>query len=522
MSTNAERIAKYEIVEEAGRGGFAVVYKAWDPMLKRHVAIKVLHEHLSQDSQMVARFHREAQGAAALRHPHIVVMYEIGQSDEGLLYIAMEYVPGLSLHELLEQQGVLSPAQTLAILEQVGSALTYAHGQGIVHRDVKPHNIMVEWQGDGCLHTVLTDFGLVKMLKVSGALVTEEGIGSPAYMAPEQVPRGRGEIGPATDIYALGVTAYQMLTGCVPFESSTDIYGAQLNELPPDPSAMCPSVSTDVAAVLLKCLEKDPADRYTSAQEMVATLRDAMGFVEPSQLNVSLDLPEMVSIPAGSFWMGGADGDPEAQPNERPRHEVSTWAYEIAKYPVTNAQYEAFVQATGCTPPPHWPDASPPPGKTDHPVVCVGLHDAQAYCHWLGQVTRRVCRLPSEAEWEKAARGSGPDARRYPWGDSWSEGMCNTVESGVGDTTPVDEFEPTNVSRFGAVDMAGNVWEWTESPYWRYDGSGGLGMLIGPRYVVRGGAWSIPYTHARVSCRGRYGPEKRATYLGFRVVFEAD
>jgi formylglycine-generating enzyme required for sulfatase activity len=155
-------------------------------------------------------------------------------------------------------------------------------------------------------------------------------------------------------------------------------------------------------------------------------------------------------------------------------------------------------------------------------VVWVNLYEAQAYCHWLGRVVGRVCRLPSEAEWEKAARGPDAGDRIYPWGDMWSEGMCNTVEAGVGGTTPVDAFESTNVSPYGVVDMAGNVWEWTESPYWRYDGSGGLGTLIGMRYVVRGGAWSIPYAHARVSCRGRYGPEKRAAYLGFRVVFEAD
>jgi formylglycine-generating enzyme required for sulfatase activity len=186
-------------------------------------------------------------------------------------------------------------------------------------------------------------------------------------MAPEQADPSFGEIGPATDVYALGVTAYEMLTGRVPFQGSAYVYGAQVNLQPPDPRDFCPTMSAEVAEVLLTCLKKSPSERFGSAEGMIVALRAAIGFTTPLPLGVAVDLPEMVPITAGSFWIGGADGDPEAQPNEKPRHEISTWAYEISKYPVTNQQYQAFVQTSGCVLPLHWVDGGPPPGQEDHP-----------------------------------------------------------------------------------------------------------------------------------------------------------
>ena len=232
-------------------------------------------------------------------------------------------------------------------------------------------------------------------------------------------------------------------------------------------------------------------------------------------------LPEVVTIPAGPFWMGSPPDDAEAAENEKPRRREVLPTYAIGRYPVTNAEYAAFVQATDHRPPEHWPDGRVPPGLQDHPVVYVSHEDAEAYCRWLSRVTGRFYRLPTEGEWEKAARGPWPEARRYPWGDEWRPDFCNTREAGREGTTPVHQFEGVNRSPFGVVDLAGNVWEWTSSWYERYPGSTYESLHFGRDYrVVRGGSWRNGRGEARISCRGRYKPGVRRPYLGFRVVLE--
>jgi formylglycine-generating enzyme required for sulfatase activity len=227
-----------------------------------------------------------------------------------------------------------------------------------------------------------------------------------------------------------------------------------------------------------------------------------------------------VLVPAGDFWMGSGDYDHEAYDNERPVHRVFLPAYEIGKYPVTNAQYWAFVQDNKRSAPAHWQDGEIPSGKENHPVVNVSLEDARAFCNWLTKTTGQLYRLPTEGEWEKVARGPFPDRRRYPWGGEWLDGAANTQEAGYNDTTPVDAFEQRNKSPFGAVDMAGNVMEWTSSEWKAYPGSTHDSMVVSVCYVVRGGSHTLPCNYARVSQRGRYPPSTARPYLGFRVVLE--
>jgi tRNA A-37 threonylcarbamoyl transferase component Bud32 len=275
----AERsgIGKYEILEEIGHGGFATVYKARDAELDRIVALKVLHPYWAEDPDFVARFRREARAAARLKHPHIVTVYDAGEV-EGQLFIAMEHLPGRTLRALLEAEGALPLERALPILEQVAEALDYAHGQGVVHRDVKPGNLIVEDTERG-VQATLTDFGLVKAMEGSAALTSQGALlGSPEYMAPEQAdPERAAEIGPAADRYALGIVAYQMLTGRVPFPGDTPAtLNAHLNLDPPNPQAICEGLSPDVAATLLKMLAKAPADRFASASAFVALLRRAL------------------------------------------------------------------------------------------------------------------------------------------------------------------------------------------------------------------------------------------------------
>ena len=244
-----------------------------------------------------------------------------------------------------------------------------------------------------------------------------------------------------------------------------------------------------------------------------------------------LPVPVTIPVPAGPFWMGSSPDDPDAYENEKPRRQVDLPAYEIGRYPVTNAEYACFLahnpdypvprQDEGSAHPHNWDSQarSYPKGQADHPVVLVSWEDAMAYCRWLRQVTGEHHRLPTEEEWEKAARGGLPAACRYPWGDTWQADCCNTQETAQNGTTPVREFERTNHSPLGAIDMAGNVWEWTDSWYERYPDSRHRSLHYGRLYrVVRGGSWRNAHREARGSCRGRYKPGVRRPYLGFRVV----
>jgi len=238
--------------------------------------------------------------------------------------------------------------------------------------------------------------------------------------------------------------------------------------------------------------------------------------------------PEMIPIPAGEFLMGSDPSvDKNARGNEWPQHTLHLPDYYLAKTPVTQAQYAAFVQATGhrapnvdedWAEPYNWSGSTPPSGKEGHPVVLVSWHDAVAYCNWLAEVTGKPYRLPSEAEWEKGARGT--EGLIYPWGNRWNKGWCNTYESGKGGTTPVGAY-PKGASPYDLLDMAGNVWEWTWSVFKSYPyvpGDGWEDLESGDIRVLRGGSWSYYQDSAR--CAYRYEedlPDCRYSNFGFRV-----
>jgi eukaryotic-like serine/threonine-protein kinase len=265
---------RYETGEKLGTGGMSNVYKATDLILERTVAVKVLAEHLSDDERFIARFRREALAVAKLIHPNIVQVYDTGV-DEGRHYIVMEYVEGRSGAQILQRHGAVEPEVAAEIGIQACAGLDYAHRRGIIHRDVKPGNLMIVGGpvGGGEMIVKLTDFGIARAIEQTRITQVGSVVGTAAYLAPEQV-RGE-EATPATDVYALGVVLYQFLTGRLPYEGSSlaELAVRQQNEKPLPPDTYNSEVPETLGAAVLRALEGDPSRRYASADELAAGLR---------------------------------------------------------------------------------------------------------------------------------------------------------------------------------------------------------------------------------------------------------
>ncbi len=267
----SRRIGRYVLLEELGRGGMGVVHRGYDLSLRRHVAIKMISLGSGADERQIRRFEREAVAAAKLRHPGIVAVHEAGV-HEGRPFIVMDLVDGESLETALER-GALSPKRIAEIIHDVARALEHAHEHGIVHRDVKPENILVDAEGKA----YLTDFGLARELDAAADRLTMSGqiVGTPAYMSPEQAISGRGAPGPAADIYAAGGVLYRAVTGRPPFDATELI--ALVHQVvavdPVPPRQISPAVHPDIETIALRCLEKEPDRRYGSAADLAADLR---------------------------------------------------------------------------------------------------------------------------------------------------------------------------------------------------------------------------------------------------------
>jgi serine/threonine-protein kinase len=257
---------RYRIMRKLGSGGMADVYLAEDEELGRRVAIKILNDKYAPDDQFVERFRREAKNAAGLSHPNIVSIYDRGEA-EGTYYIAMEYLDGRSLKELVVARGPLPIPDAIAATRQVLAALRFAHRKGVVHRDIKPHNVMAD--ADGRLK--VTDFGIAR---AGVSQMTEAGsiIGTAQYLSPEQA-RG-APVDQRSDLYSMGVVLYEMLTGQVPFtgESPVEIAMKHLSDTPRPPSLLRPDIPPDLDMVVLRALAKNPEDRFQTAEEMDAEL----------------------------------------------------------------------------------------------------------------------------------------------------------------------------------------------------------------------------------------------------------
>jgi len=265
-----KQFGQYQIISQIGQGGMGSVYQARDTRLAREVAIKILPPDLARDGEFVQRFIREANTAAGLDHPNIIAIHNVGTQDN-LHYIVMRLAQGETLNELIRQSGALSLARALKIVEQLADALNYAHQRQIIHRDIKPANIMV---GDNDRVTLM-DFGIAKPIS---SKLTRAGtmIGTPEYMSPEQFTGAL--VDSRADLYALGIVAYEMLTGCLPFSGDTPLTVShkQVNEPPPSLRQYNPQIPIEVEQVIMRCLAKRPQERYQSANELSQALRAAV------------------------------------------------------------------------------------------------------------------------------------------------------------------------------------------------------------------------------------------------------
>ncbi len=290
MATEQLFADRYKLDRRLGVGGMATVQLAFDTRLERNVAVKLLAEHLAEDSSFVSRFRREALAAARLVHPNIVQVFDFGSdATSGRQFIVMEYVDGHSCAELLRDRGPMAPRDAVEILTQACRGLDYAHRNGVVHRDVKPGNLMVNTDGV----VKLADFGIAKAAEQSDITKVGSVLGTAAYLSPEQA---RGEpAGPASDIYALGVVSYQLMAGRLPYEAAslTDLARLQEGGPPPRLQDEARDVPPALAAAVGRALARDPERRYRDAAEMEDALRDGLaGISHTDDLDATHALPD--------------------------------------------------------------------------------------------------------------------------------------------------------------------------------------------------------------------------------------
>ncbi len=532
--------AAFQVERPLGAGGFAVVYLVRDLTLKRHIAVKVLSPDVIQSHTALERFRREAETVAKLSHPHIVPLYFVGQKDD-LVYLAMECVTGGTLAERLEREGRLGAGEAARIVREVASALAHAHRRGVIHRDIKPHNVLLEAETGRAL---VADFGIARPAEGSDLTVSGMLVGTPAYLSPEQVSGSPPDR--RADLYALGVMAYEMLAGEPPFTGPTPtaVLMKRLAGPPPPIERLRPDTPPALRAVIERCLAADPEARFQGGEEIERALADA----GPVAAGASTDRPAgrargrrrawlaasavalvvvgalaaglaflrrgaapqppsavdsgMVVVPGGTYTIGSDSQTALA----RPAHRVALAAFGLDRFEVTAGAYDAFVRA-GRAPAP-W--AAKPAG--DLPVTGVLWAEAVNYCAWRHPPDGR---LPTEEEWEAAARGTA--GRTFPWGDRWDPAAANTQSARRGGPAPVGSF-PRGASPEGVQDLIGNVWEWTGSPMRSYADTASVPQAS-PHYVIRGGAFDTPDAMATATYRVYYPPTADRTALqktGFR------
>ncbi len=640
-----EKIGEYTVTHKLGAGGFGTVYKGLSQD-GRFVAIKVLNPHLANNEKVVRKFFNEAMALATLNNENITRLLEFFPSGNNYA-IVMEFVEGLTLDDILKRlKGPMPYKDAITMAKQILKPFQYAYEKGILHRDIKPPNIMIE-NKTGIIK--IMDFGIAK-ISTAATHQTASHMISFHYTAPERF-RGTADI--RSDIYALGIVFYEMFTGKRPFDAkdSGQIMFCHMNELPKPPQSFSKDIPPGVSSAILKALSKEPDDRYQDFNEfakafenfeqvddslvvgdektvfasrqglfdhekaggtksdrksekkskapliaMIAlailliaggaafyftrlgpeekvAVAEPPAVTEPAPVETPktppapvvqpepapevskfpdvpyeyieenekgfhefshpVDNSAMVMIPEGQFVMGS-----DKYRAEKPVQTIFLDRYFFDKFLVTNEKFQKFVEDTGYqtdaekegfgyvrvglrwvkTTEANWrkPDGlSSVLHIPDHPVTQVSYNDASTYCQWAGK------KLPTEAQWEKAARG--PEGNVFPWGDSEPDITRANYDNVVGTTTPVDKYAK-GMSYYGLYDMAGNTYQWCQD--W-YDVDQRVernpqGPQTGDERVVKGGSFIEGVESIRSANRDRYAPEHRTFLFGFRCACEPD
>lgn len=508
---------RFELIEPIGKGGFAQVWKAYDEKERKLVAVKVLHGQYAQDRTRRERFFRGSRHMAELRHPGIVQVIEKECEDGGYHFFVMEYESGGDYRQAV-LLGRLTVEERIRIILDLGEALSFAHARGVIHRDVKPANILLDATG----RPKLTDFDLVRAAESTGGTRTTTGLGSFVYAAPEAMFDAK-EATEQADVYGLGMTAIFALHGI-------DL-PAQVIRNPVDFVA-----SLEVDERWRKAVQRAVAwevdDRWRTTDDFCKALKEGLQedisqgqIVTPGQRIVRMQVGQriwthplieidFVYIEPGEFWMGSPESEKGRSSHEK-RHRVElTRGYWMAKMEVTHRLFMKFVRAryiteTGQKYGSQWLSKRSP----DHPIIDISWNDAVKFCEWLSGEVEDEIRLPTEAEWEYAARAGSETATYAPnLGDiAWFMGNSNGTKHPVGTKDP---------NAWGLYDMLGNVWEWVADLYGEYP----KGDVVDPRgpeqgthRVRRGGSYNIIEHNVRAAARRHSPPRVYDRALGFRL-----
>jgi serine/threonine protein kinase len=508
----------YTVEGLIGAGGMGTVYRAHDSARGRTIALKVIHPSLASDAEIRRRFSREARLMRSFSHINVVSVFDFIE-EPNFLAIVMEHIEGPTLaQEIARWDGRMPYAQICAIMGDMLDAMDEAHRHGVVHRDLKPDNVLLRVD-QRRPQPKIVDFGIAKILEGTTFTVTGAMLGTCKYMAPEQVEQPDMLSYPA-DIYSLGVTLFELITGRCPFqyESHFALMMAHVREVPVSPASLRSDVPLPLALLVLDALSKAADKRPRSCAEFRQRLMAALANFDEHE-NRGSDAPrslhdadggELLLVPEGFFGMG-----PE-------RRQVYLDAYYIDRFPVTNLQFAAFLEVTGyrASYPDFldlWRDGRVPVGLERHPVVHVSWFDARAYAQWAGKS------LPTEAQWEKAARGA--DGRKFPWGKNPPDATRANYGRLHRGTVPVGSY-PAGASPYGVEDLAGNVWEWCEDVdgqdfYARGPSHNPCNRAASgprPRHVVRGGSFMYDAQSLRTVSRTSFEPDTGAQGIGFRCV----
>ncbi|HOL18851.1 MAG TPA: bifunctional serine/threonine-protein kinase/formylglycine-generating enzyme family protein [Candidatus Hydrogenedens sp.] len=496
---------RYIIEGLIGKGGMGYVYRAKDELLDEAVALKFLHPSLLKAPKAAQLFIKEAQLARRLRHENIIAVHDVDWTNEGFLFLSMEYLEGQSLRSLLRKYRIekkyipvrIGIQFTLQILQ----ALEYAH-RWVTHRDLKPENVMV-LPGE---KIKVLDFGLalaveesISQSASSETKLQKSIVGTYAYASPEQ--KKRWAIDTRADLYSVGLILYELLT----LRSPIDEY-VPLLQLRSD-------VSPSINDVLQRALKEEREDRWQTALEFREALQESfeksytekkIHVITKIQKEKNVSTEKMVFLEGGYFLMGN-----DEVVEESPEEEVFVEPFWMDIYPVTVAEYQKYIEATGAPLPRYWHD--PVLNGPDQPIVGISWFEANEYAQWAGKM------LPSEKEWEFAARGK--ENRKYPWGNTPPDTIHCNYNNYLGIPSIVTMHEEGRTPD-GICDLAGNVMEWTRDYYLPYSVARSQPDKIPnpPLRVVRGGCWSS--SSNEITCTARKGlfPETRTNTVGFRCI----